>query len=112
MMIGNLNSQGTQGFPLTYVRFFRDGGKAEPTFLSVEEMAASADGSLHAPIQSGFKFGACILYTFSGRTRDRRRCLGLPVEHIWLLSRVRLKIIHWRLSPEPPELAGSRGLRR
>ena len=34
------------------------------------------------------------------------RCLGLPVEHIWLLSRVRLKIIHWRLSPEPPELAG------
>ena len=71
MMIGNLNSQGTQGFPLTYVRFFRDGGKAEPTFLSVEEMAASADGSLHAPIQSGFK-----------------------------------KIVHWRLSPEVPELAG------
>ena len=34
------------------------------------------------------------------------RCLGLPVEHIWLLSRVRLKIIHWRLSPEPQELAG------
>ena len=33
--------------------------------------------------------------------------MGLPVEHIWLLSRVRLKIIHWRLSPEPPELAGS-----
>jgi hypothetical protein len=32
--------------------------------------------------------------------------LGLPVEHIWVLSTVRLNIIHWRLSPEPPELAG------
>ena len=32
--------------------------------------------------------------------------MDLPVEHIWLLSRVTPNIIHWRLSPEPPELAG------
>ena len=34
------------------------------------------------------------------------RCLGLPDEHIWLQSKIRLKINHWRSSPEPPELAG------
>ena len=32
--------------------------------------------------------------------------MGLPDEHIWLQSKIRLKINHWRLSPEPPELAG------
>ena len=31
--------------------------------------------------------------------------MGLPDEHIWLQSKIRLKINHWRLSPEPPELA-------
>ena len=32
----------------------------------------------------------------------------VPDEHIWLQSKIRLKINHWRLSPEPPgpELAG------
>ena len=40
------------------------------------------------------------------------RVLGLdsrervPDEHIGLQSKIRLKINHWRLSPEPPELAG------
>ena len=27
-------------------------------------------------------------------------------EHIWLQSKIKLKIHHWRSSPEPPELAG------
>ena len=36
----------------------------------------------------------------------RRRCFGLPDEHIWLQSKIKLKINHWRSSPEPPELAG------
>ena len=32
--------------------------------------------------------------------------IRVPDEHIWLQSKIRLKINHWRLSPEPPELAG------
>ena len=39
-------------------------------------------------------------------TRDEETLFGLPDEHIWLQSKIKLKINHWRSSPEPPELAG------
>ena len=60
------------------------------------------------------RVGRALLYQQFGdlpvnvrlKRATRRRCLGLPDEHIWLQSKIKLKINHWRSSPEPPELAG------
>ena len=60
------------------------------------------------------RVGRALLYQQFGdlpvnvrlKRATRRRCFGLPDEHIWLQSKIKLKINHWRSSPGPPELAG------
>ena len=60
------------------------------------------------------RVGRALLYQQFGdlpvnvrlKRATRRRCFGLPDEHIWLQSKIKLKINHWRSSPEPPELTG------
>ena len=50
-----------------------------------------------------FKSVKTIINSGFGTGFSRER---VPDEHIGLQSKIRLKINHWRLSPEPPELAG------
>ena len=60
---------------------------------------------VHRPNQT--KSVSCVVAV--GETPTRRRCLEQPDEHIGCRVqqvKTKLKINHWRLSPEPPELAG------